>query len=579
MALSTKHVLLLSCLSIPCAWPRSATAQWIPGGVPVNQAANDQMACTLAPDGTAGAIITWADFRAGNRSDIYAQHILASGVTDPAWPAEGRAICTATGDQVDPTIVSDDAGGAIITWFDFRGGATADIYAQRVMASGAVDPAWPADGSELCTAAGDQQQPKIETDGAGGAIVTWFDQRGTDLDIYAQRVLASGIVDPTWPSNGRALCTASGDQSNAALVTDGAGGAIVTWFDLRGSNNDIYVQRVLASGALDPAWPVDGRALCTAAGDQWDPTITSDGASGAIVTWFDHRDGPTPDIYAHRVLASGAVDPAWPVGGRDLCLANGDQLDPTIASDGAGGAIVTWFDLRGGSSPDIYAQRVLASGAVDPSWPLNGLALCSAAGDQLDPTIVSDGANGAIVAWFDFRDGPGSDIYAQHVLASGAVDPPWPVNGRALCIAANDQHDPVIISDGAGGALVSWIDFRDGSKSDVYAQRVRSNGAIVGVHPFEGHRFKLFQPSPNPGHSAIVLTFQLPSSRRVDIQVLDLAGRRVRDLVVELEYPAGTHSIRWDGRDAAGTPVASGVYLIRMSVGIESLTRRVVLFQ
>ena len=61
---------------------------------------------------------------------------------------------------------------------------------------------------------------------------------------------------------------------------------------------------------------------------------------------------------------------------------------------------------------DIYAQRVNAAGS--PQWTADGVALCTAANDQRDPTIVSDGAGGAIVTWDDRRNG-GYDIYAQHV--------------------------------------------------------------------------------------------------------------------------------------------------------------------
>ncbi len=56
---------------------------------------------------------------------------------------------------------------------------------------------------------------------------------------------------------------------------------------------------------------------------------------------------------------------------------------PTIVSDGAGGAIVTWKDHRSGTSYDIYAQRISAGGTVQ--WTANGVALCTATGDQSVP--------------------------------------------------------------------------------------------------------------------------------------------------------------------------------------------------
>ncbi len=206
--------------------------------------------------------------------------------------------------------------------------------------------------------------------------------------------------------------------------------------------HDIYAQRVNASGA--PQWTANGVALCTAANGQKQPhDHVADGAAGAIVTWEDPRSGNF-DIFAQRVNAFGARQ--WTANGVALCTAASTQLSRTIVSDGAAGAIVTWYDLRIGTNYDIYAQRVNASGA--PQWTANGVTLCTAASDQVYPTIVSDGAAGAIVTWSDFRSGTNYDIYAQRVNASGA--PQWTANGVALCTAANGQSNPTIISDGAG---------------------------------------------------------------------------------------------------------------------------------
>ena len=115
----------------------------------------------------------------------------AAGV--PQWTADGVALCAAANSKYNPTIVSDGAGGAIVTWNDYRSG-NFDIYAQRVSAAGV--PQWTADGVALCTAANSKNNPTIVSDGAGGAIVTWEDQRNGNYDIYAQRVNAAGV--PQW---------------------------------------------------------------------------------------------------------------------------------------------------------------------------------------------------------------------------------------------------------------------------------------------------------------------------------------------------------------------------------------------
>jgi hypothetical protein len=455
--------LLLSVLML-AALP--AMAQWQLNGNAISIATGQQYYPTIVSDGAGGAIITWYDYRSGT-ADIYAQRVNAWGVAQ--WTADGVAICTATGNQGSPTIVSDGAGGAIITWYDSRSG-TSDIYTQRVNAAGAVQ--WAADGAAICTATSDQLNPTIVSDGAGGAIITWYDYRSaTNYDIYAQRVNAVGAVQ--WTANGVAICTATGNQVSPTIVSDGAGGAIITWQDYRSATSyDIYAQRVSAAGAAQ--WMANGAAICIATYDQTSPTIVSDGAGGAIITWNDYRNilGTNVDIYSQRVNAASAVQ--WTANGVAICTATSDQLNPTIVSDGTGGAIITWYDLRSGNY-DIYSQRVNAAGAAQ--WPANGAAICTATGSQNTPTIVSDGAGGAIITWYDSRSGT-NDIYAQRVSAAGAVQ--WTANGVAVSAATGDQIYPTIVSDGANGAIITWYDSRSGT-NDIYAQRVdRHDGSYYG---------------------------------------------------------------------------------------------------
>jgi len=101
---------------------------------------------------------------------------------------------------------------------------------------------------------------------------------------------------------------------------------------------------------------------------------------------------------ASSVLATSAVS------NLPLCAAAGDQSAPVYISDGNGGGIAVWSDQRAGNY-DIYAQRLDANG--DAMWPAYGVVVCKAAGDQVNPQAVSDGAGGVIVAWEDGRTGFG----------------------------------------------------------------------------------------------------------------------------------------------------------------------------
>lgn len=453
------------------AWPHEPYN----GNLLVSGAPNAQANPSVVGDGAGGVIVDWEDVRNLTDYDIYAQRVSASG--SPLWTPDGVAMCMAAGFQRSKKIVSDGDGGAIMFWFDLRGTTRPDIYSQRVNAAGA--PQWTPDGVAVCTAPGNQGRTAIVSDNAGGAFLVWSDGRNGVTDIYAQRLNASGV--PQWTGDGVVLCSAARQQDSPAIIPDGAGGAIVAWADTRSGVNDlgpadIYAQRVDAAGVAQ--WAPNGVALCTAAESQTVPAIVSDGAGGAIVVWQDSRSAPgANDIYAQRVSATGAIQ--WTPDGLALCTAGQAQLFPLIVPDGAGGAIVTWEDARNGTDFDIYAQRVSAAGAT--LWTPSGVALCTATGDQGPPAIVEDNSGGATLAWEDLRGGATSDLYAQRVNALGAAQ--WTPDGVAVCTSPNDQSAPAIIADGAEGLIVAWADRRSGTNSDVYAQRIDRYGMLGNPEP------------------------------------------------------------------------------------------------
>ncbi|MEW6686692.1 MAG: hypothetical protein AB1393_10890 [Candidatus Edwardsbacteria bacterium] len=118
---------------------------------------------------------------------------------------------------------------------------------------------------------------------------------------------------------------------------------------------------------------------------------------------------------------------------------------------------------------------ILLPTTLRAQWIPNGVAICTATGDQVGVTIVSDGGSGAITAWIDGRSGTADDIYAQRVNAGGITQ--WTLDGVAICTAAGNQSNPTIVSDGAGGAIIAWHDYRSGTNYDIYAQRVDSLGS------------------------------------------------------------------------------------------------------
>ncbi|HEU4928292.1 MAG TPA: T9SS type A sorting domain-containing protein, partial [Candidatus Krumholzibacteria bacterium] len=300
-------------------------------------------------------------------------------------------------------------------------------------------------------------------------VLSWKDRRnGVHYDIFVQRINANGT--PAWAANGVAVCTAANAQDEPYIIDDGAGGAIVTWQDARsGSDWDVYARAVNFLGT--PVWTANGVAVAVVPiNHQLGPRIISDGALGAILVWADFRNGGIDaDIYAQRLSPAGAA--MWTANGKAFCMAQSDQLRPTIVPDGTGGAIMAWSDSRG-ADLDIRAQRVTALGV--PLWMNDGLLLCGASANQDNAQAVADGVGGAVVMW---ADAPLDDIYAQRVDATGLTY--WNTNGVPVGTPPFDQHPEASVPDGTGGIICSWTDNRSGDYN-LYAQRIEPRHGYWG---------------------------------------------------------------------------------------------------
>ncbi|MCD4846646.1 MAG: T9SS type A sorting domain-containing protein, partial [Candidatus Aegiribacteria sp.] len=92
------------------------------------------------------------------------------------------------------------------------------------------------------------------------------------------------------------------------------------------------------------------------------------------------------------------------------------------------------------------------------------------------------------------------------------------------------------------------------------------------------HVFSLAAPSPNPFAVSSVFTYTLASSGTASLDVYDVSGRIVRNLVSG-EQLSGTHSVTWAGDNSDGSPIPGGIYLLRLTSGGETAVRSCVVIR
>ena len=560
---------LLVAMLCTTALARRAHAAWATDGSAVVTGPYAQTQVTPVPDAEGGVFFAWLDADSGWNTDILAVRWSSTAATQPGWTPGGDRVTDIACDKLNPAAAADGAGGAVLAWEDNRFVGYYQIYARRLAPGGLAAAGWPANGVRIAATGLNQRTPAIAGDGAGGAFVAWTDLRAPDGDIYLQHVDGSGNTGASWPAAGLGIATGAAAQSAPVVAADGTGGVFVAWVDRRAGNDDVYLQRVTAGGALAPGFVANGIAVAAAAGDQHAPNMVADGAGGVLLAWEDHR-GADLDVYATRVRGDGTLAPGFVANGNAVCTLAGDQSAPRVVSDGAGGLIVAWQDHRG-TDLDVYAARLTGTGAVAPGWTSQGTRVSAAADDQSLPTIAGDGANGAYVAWQDRRSG-GLDIYATRLAGDGSVPAGWAADGSLLCGAAGDQRAPQVASTAGGTAYVVWTDARDTTTTglDVYAQCLYRSGPVQ-VRPtnlktshHDGQTFLTWDCPPGNGWTHRVYYRSSAIAADADLNSATLVASVGDSAAVDRRLSSLTGSLYTFTPDSGAVPLAAtkGLFVI-----------------
>ena len=323
------------------------------------------------------------------------------------------------------------------------------------------------------------------SDGGGGVIIA-TDYSSDEETLFIIKIDSEGNFP--WGDDGVNVHREGYCDHTLGLVSDGSGGAIFIWQERKGEPGErvtqIFVQKIDEEGNL--SWGDEATLLYTTSGGTYseEPKAVSDGSGGAIVAWVQVPEGKVGggspkvalfDIYAQRVDASGDI--LWQPNGAPLEISKRGGVCPSnalVVSDGAGGAIVIWEDLRKGLI-SLYAQKIDTDGNI--KWQPGGEEVCYIKTNSgFWPRVaVSDGSGGAIVTYSN---------RIQRIDADGRTI--WPDDGILFTKGGAHAMD----YDGYGGAIIAWGSGKSMFKSErSYVQRINAEGKLlwgeqgVRLHP------------------------------------------------------------------------------------------------
>ena len=119
------------------------------------------------------------------------------------------------------------------------------------------------------------------------------------------------------------------------------------------------------------------------------------------------------------------------------------------------------------------------------------------------------------------------------------------------------------------------------TREGLYIDDIMLNGIMTAIDDGPAPLPKtaaLMQNYPNPFNPSTVISFSIPSAGHAELAIYDLLGRKVRTLLSG-DITAGNHNVTWDGKDAGGRNVASGVYVYRLQTADLNLARRMTLMR
>jgi hypothetical protein len=512
-----------------------------------------------------------------NGVDALAEHRDGTGASVSGWPVA----LPRSGAGISPRAARDSNGGLYVWSPTYFPGDS--LYLFHAAADGSIPPGWSSGGAAVA-AHPDFFPGGLVADPSGGVFVVWrrhpvgwYDTPHPfafmPCSLMVQHFTVSGGIAPGLPAEGRVI-TAVTDTAltTPEAVSDGAGGLYVTWGLVSAQGTGIHTVRLGGDGLPASGWPAGGIDMLPPGTPYAPPgdrafgfyyfirmgqgfTTAADGGGGLFIAWRDSLPGNTT-VALQRVQSDGTRAPGWPASGALAHDATGAGGEVTgLVPDGAGGAFVAWHHVtlwpmatvvRSASienpheNSDFYLNRVGPSGVV--------AALASLASASIDGSVarlswlVSDGAS-------RFTIERRVDAGAWARVAETSPD------GRGFV----SYDDPVPAGASTLAYRLAWTE----------SGTAVSAGEVTLVVPHAA-RFALESLAPNPARDALTVRFALRSGTLAKLELIDVAGRRLRSESLEAGT-GGERVLRLDGLDA----LPAGVYLARLSQGTERAFARV----
>lgn len=236
-----------------------------------------------------------------------------------------------------------------------------------------------------------------------------------------------------------------------------------------------------------------------------------------------------------------------------------------------------------GQTEIVYAEKVIS----DSGWNSEVVADYEENVDKSYPTLVG----GSLIMWSEFKEEEeNSDSLLGVVEREGYLlvsyyegDGQWSEPDTLYKSENRLIYPSGYLEDADSGYVLHavWTEGRGPYKMNYGVFNVNLSGLRGGPMGRERkgmYPFMLRLPRPNPSGDRVVIDYSVPTDGDVELEVYDVAGRRVRELV-KGRVKAGIHRLEWNRKSDMGRLLPSGVYFIRLEAEGRRAVRKVVLMR
>ncbi|HOD14248.1 MAG TPA: hypothetical protein PK307_09875 [Spirochaetota bacterium] len=322
-----------------------------------------------------------------------------------------------------PHVAMDDNGNAIIVWSqsdgtyshifksEYRGGAWTHPSS---LAGDNIDPEIPA--------AQPSYRPRAAMDNAGNAIIAWSGYSdASNVHVYRSEYRSGSWTHPANLGNHidqSTIFAQSSDDVRVAMGDNGEG--VIVWSAGDGTNTHIYMTEY-RGGAWSAAPDIDSGHIDPDGQNSDSPAVAMDRSGNTIIVWMQ-SDGGVRHIYRSEYRGGAWVHPAGLADNIDPDGSPGDSLEPRVAMEDGGSAVITWFQADLISYYHIYMAEYrdgvwrypvsLQTDNIDPRSGTSGQ-------NAMWPAVSMSDGGYAVIAWHA-SDGSYNRIYiseyAKHSL-------------------------------------------------------------------------------------------------------------------------------------------------------------------